>query len=85
MFPEPQWNQHRRPLNSAFAYKVLLNFIPIFNKESTQLLLEINQRLSDGQLINLLPILQRYSLTIATSKTKTANLQTLTQISTLNN
>lgn len=63
---EPHWNWHRRVLNPAFAYKVLLDFIPLLNEKSSRLLDELNKWINSGHRVPLLSILQNYSLTIAT-------------------
>ncbi|KNC25918.1 putative cytochrome P450 313a4 [Lucilia cuprina] len=65
---DPEWNVHRKCLNSAFGHKVLLSFIPIFNVEMNKLLKTIDQMKSKKS-VNLMEILQEFTLDIATKTT----------------
>lgn len=62
---DPRWSIHRKLLNPAFGHKVLLSFLPIFNKETTLLLDKLKPLQDDGEK-NLIPLLQSFTLGIAT-------------------
>ncbi|EDV91207.1 probable cytochrome P450 313a4 [Drosophila grimshawi] len=65
---DPVWSEHRKLLNPAFAHKVLLNTLPIFNRESEILVNELDKLVDAGEL-DLMPLLQHCSLSIATQST----------------
>ncbi|XP_052848144.1 probable cytochrome P450 313a4 isoform X1 [Drosophila gunungcola] len=65
---DPRWSLHRKLLNPAFAHKVLLSFLPIFNRETALLLDELKTLQDDGEK-NLVPVLQSFTLGIATQTT----------------
>lgn len=64
---DPEWSYHRKLLNPAFGHKILINFIPIFNKEVDDLM-EVFKTLTDIDGVDLVPILQKFTLKIATRK-----------------
>ncbi|XP_017469647.1 PREDICTED: probable cytochrome P450 313a4 [Rhagoletis zephyria] len=66
---DPEWSYHRKLLNPAFGHKVLLNFIPIFNKEVDHLTTVFNALINVDK-VNLVPILQNFTLSIATRTSK---------------
>ncbi|KAH8330701.1 hypothetical protein KR067_006615 [Drosophila pandora] len=65
---DPRWSIHRKLLNPAFGHKVLLSFLPIFNKETNLLLDKLKPLQDDGEK-NLIPLLQSFTLGIATQTT----------------
>ncbi|XP_034137517.1 probable cytochrome P450 313a4 isoform X2 [Drosophila guanche] len=65
---DPRWSVHRKMLNPAFGHKVLLSFLPIFNKETAQLLGQL-ETLPGGGEQDLIPLLQSLTLGIATQTT----------------
>ncbi|XP_054081392.1 probable cytochrome P450 313a4 [Zeugodacus cucurbitae] len=69
---DPEWSYHRKLLNPAFAHKILLNFIPIFNKEVDKLV-QVFETLTDVDGLDLVPILQEFTLQIATQTTMGQN------------
>ncbi|XP_011206324.2 probable cytochrome P450 313a4 isoform X3 [Bactrocera dorsalis] len=71
---EPEWSYHRKLLNPAFGHKILLNFIPIFNKEVDHLM-EVFKTITDVDGVDLVPILQKFTLKIATQTTMGQNLK----------
>ncbi|KAH8381276.1 hypothetical protein KR093_001709 [Drosophila rubida] len=66
--PEPHWSVHRKFLNPAFGHKVLVSFVPIFNTETTNLVKKVDQFVDCGEK-NWIPILQSFTLNIATQTT----------------
>ncbi|KAH8407356.1 hypothetical protein KR215_008295 [Drosophila sulfurigaster] len=66
--PEPLWSVHRKLLNPAFGHKLLVSFGPIFNAESASLLKTLEPLVDDGEK-NLIPLLQSFTLNIATQTT----------------
>ncbi|XP_062123357.1 LOW QUALITY PROTEIN: probable cytochrome P450 313a4 [Drosophila sulfurigaster albostrigata] len=66
--PEPLWSVHRKLLNPAFGHKLLVSFGPIFNAESASLLKTLEPLVDDGE-NNLIPLLQSFTLNIATQTT----------------
>ena len=58
---DPEWSYHRKLLNPAFGHKILINFIPIFNKEVDDLM-EVFKTLTDIDGVDLVPILQKFTL-----------------------
>ncbi|XP_014096543.2 probable cytochrome P450 313a4 [Bactrocera oleae] len=71
---DPEWSYHRKLLNPAFGHKILINFIPIFNKEVDDLM-EVFKTLTDIDGVDLVPILQKFTLKIATQTTMGQNLK----------
>ncbi|XP_037814971.1 probable cytochrome P450 313a4 isoform X1 [Lucilia sericata] len=65
---DPEWSVHRKLLNPAFGHKVLLSFIPIFNVEINKLLKTIDQ-MKSKESVDLMEILQEFTLDIATKTT----------------
>ncbi|XP_068153110.1 probable cytochrome P450 313a4 isoform X1 [Drosophila tropicalis] len=65
---DPSWSIHRKLLNPAFGHKVLLGFLPIFNNE-TKSLLRMLDNLADTGERDLIPLLQNFTLGIATQTT----------------
>ncbi|XP_002137133.2 probable cytochrome P450 313a4 isoform X1 [Drosophila pseudoobscura] len=65
---DPRWSVHRKLLNPAFGHKVLLSFLPIFNKETAQLLSQLDALPGGGEK-DLIPLLQSLTLGIATQTT----------------
>ncbi|EDW83657.2 uncharacterized protein Dwil_GK13561 [Drosophila willistoni] len=65
---DPRWSVHRKLLNPAFGHKVLLGFLPIFNNE-TKNLLSLLDSLADTGEKDLIPLLQNFTLGIATQTT----------------
>ncbi|KAH8268251.1 hypothetical protein KR026_002416 [Drosophila bipectinata] len=57
---EPEWQQHRKNLNSSFKRNVLLSFLPIFNSEAT-ILVNIMERFVGQKGTDVLPHLLRWS------------------------
>ncbi|KAH8420710.1 hypothetical protein KR222_002482 [Zaprionus bogoriensis] len=62
---DPRWTVHRKLLNPAFGHKVLLSFVPIFNTETSSLLKVFDTLVDDGEK-DLIPLLQSFTLNIAT-------------------
>lgn len=65
MSTDPRWNMHRKLLNPAFGHKVLLSFLPIFNTETALLVKALDDLVDEGEK-DLTPLLQRFTLSIAT-------------------
>ncbi|XP_017040982.1 probable cytochrome P450 313a4 isoform X1 [Drosophila ficusphila] len=65
---DPRWSIHRKLLNPAFGHKVLLSFLPIFNRETALLLDQLEPLQDDGEK-DLIPLLQNFTLGIATQTT----------------
>ncbi|EDX13173.1 probable cytochrome P450 313a4 isoform X1 [Drosophila simulans] len=65
---DPRWSIHRKLLNPAFSHKVLLSFLPIFNRETALLLDQLEPLEDDGEM-DLIPLLQSFTLGIATQTT----------------
>ncbi|ALC46388.1 Cyp313a5 [Drosophila busckii] len=65
---DPRWSVHRKLLNPAFGHKVLLSFLPTFNDETTTLLQSFDALVGDGEK-DLIPLLQSFTLGIATQTT----------------
>ncbi|KAH8311414.1 hypothetical protein KR044_006166 [Drosophila immigrans] len=64
----PVWSKHRKVLNAAFGHNVLLNFMPIFNEESSSLVQEFDIFVDKGEK-ELLSRFQNFSLRTATQTT----------------
>ncbi|KAH8375955.1 hypothetical protein KR200_010759 [Drosophila serrata] len=64
---DPSWSIHRKLLNPAFSHKVLLSFLPIFNRETALLLDQLKPLENDGEK-DLIPLLQSFTLSVATRK-----------------
>jgi len=62
---DPRWSIHRKLLNPAFGHKVLLSFLPTFNRETAILLDQLKPLQDDGEK-DVIPLLQRFTLGIAT-------------------
>ncbi|KAH8383501.1 hypothetical protein KR009_008941 [Drosophila setifemur] len=71
---DPRWSLHRKLLNPAFSHKMLLSFLPIFNQETGLLLDQLKPLQDDGEK-NLIPLLQRFALGIATQTTMGRNVK----------
>lgn len=65
---DPEWSVHRKLLNPAFGHKVLLSFISTFNAEVDKLLQTIDQLANNNKAVDLMAVLQEFTLDIATSK-----------------
>ncbi|KAH8257895.1 hypothetical protein KR038_002772 [Drosophila bunnanda] len=65
---DPRWSIHRKLLNPAFGHKVLLSFLPIFNRETALLLDQLKLLENDGEK-DLIPLLQSFTLNVATQTT----------------
>ncbi|KAH8332390.1 hypothetical protein KR074_002546 [Drosophila pseudoananassae] len=57
---EPEWQQHRKNINSSFKPNVLLSFLPIFNSEAT-ILVNVIERFVGQKGTDVLPHLLRWS------------------------
>ncbi|XP_023158346.1 probable cytochrome P450 313a4 [Ceratitis capitata] len=64
---DPEWSYHRKLLNPAFSHKILLSFIPIFNKEVDNLI-KVFETIQNSN-VDLATILQNFTLSIATQTT----------------
>lgn len=64
---DPRWSVHRKLLNPTFGHKVLLSFLPIFNNETGTLLKQLDTLVDDGEK-DLIPLLQAFTIGIATRK-----------------
>lgn len=67
MLSDPEWSVHRKLLNPAFGHKVLLGFNSTFNAEVNKLLKRIDQ-MANNNPVDLIVVLQEFTLNIATSK-----------------
>ncbi|XP_065354678.1 probable cytochrome P450 313a4 [Calliphora vicina] len=65
---DPEWSVHRKYLNPAFGHKVLLSFIPTFNVEINKLL-KIIEHMKSKESVDMMEILQEFTLDIATKTT----------------
>ncbi|KAH8283844.1 hypothetical protein KR054_003202 [Drosophila jambulina] len=65
---DPRWSIHRKLLNPAFGHKVLLSFLPIFNRETALLMDQLKPLENDGEK-DLIPLLQSFTLSVATQTT----------------
>ncbi|XP_017037854.1 probable cytochrome P450 313a4 [Drosophila kikkawai] len=65
---DPHWSIHRKLLNPAFGHKVLLSFLPIFNRETALLMDQLKPLEDDGEK-DLIPLLQCFTLSVATQTT----------------
>ncbi|KAH8232541.1 hypothetical protein KR032_009081 [Drosophila birchii] len=65
---DPRWSIHRKLLNPAFGHKVLLSFLPIFNRETALLMDQLKPLEDDGEK-DLIPLLQSFTLSVATQTT----------------
>lgn len=68
VFIEPSWNGHRKLFNKAFSHKILKSYIPIFVKESNNLIREIDLTITEGKEMDLWMLLQESTLKISTGK-----------------
>lgn len=68
---DPEWSYHRKLLNPAFSHKILLSFIPIFNKEVDNLI-KVFETIQNSN-VDLATILQNFTLSIATRKYRNTN------------
>ncbi|XP_055904898.1 probable cytochrome P450 313a4 [Eupeodes corollae] len=64
----PQWNHHRKLLNPAFSHKVLLSFLPIFNREADNLNFDLNEVVGAGE-VDISSIIQKCTLNVAAQTT----------------
>ncbi|KAH8360198.1 hypothetical protein KR093_011323 [Drosophila rubida] len=71
---DPKWSKHRKVLNPAFGPKVLLSFVPIFNKEGGSLIQQLDKLVGQGD-IDLLSYLKIFTLRIATQTTLGTDVQ----------
>ncbi|KAH8381275.1 hypothetical protein KR093_001708 [Drosophila rubida] len=58
---EPNWSVHRKLINPSFSYKMLVNFIPIFNTETANLVKMVDQFVDCGEK-DWIPILYQFTL-----------------------
>ncbi|KAH8359583.1 hypothetical protein KR093_007725 [Drosophila rubida] len=71
---DPKWSMHRKALNPAFGSKVLLSFVPIFNKEGGSLIQQLDKLVGQGD-NDLLSYLKNFTLRIATQTTMGTDVQ----------
>ncbi|XP_062123671.1 probable cytochrome P450 313a4 [Drosophila sulfurigaster albostrigata] len=65
---EPQWSVLRKMLNPAFGLNALTSLVPTFNAEANSLLKMVEPLVDSGEQ-DLLPLLQNFSLNVATQTT----------------
>lgn len=64
---DPQWSIERRALNASFGNRILNNFMHLFNGQANELVEHLLEHV-DGEAIDMVPILQTYTLKMATSR-----------------
>lgn len=68
LFEGHQWKNHRKLLNPSFKYKIVNQFIPIFNKHLKQMVQNMAQHEQKDE-FDILPTLQVCSLCMICGKT----------------
>ncbi|XP_023169188.2 probable cytochrome P450 313a4 [Drosophila hydei] len=76
---DPRWSMHRKLLNPTFGHKVLLSFLPIFNNETGALLKKMDTLVDNGEK-DLIPLLQAFTIGIATQTTMGSDVKVVSDI-----
>ena len=64
-----KWHDRRKILTPAFHFRILEQFIDVFDKQSTTLVEQMAQ-FADGQLVNIYPLITNLTLDVLCGKTK---------------